>query len=104
SALQREGTGLVMELDAVYGVTASGINTLLCHRAAPSHPKGFSLALASWCASFVIKQPCEPVPVTSLGAHGPDAKRRVHRCAARLPARPGPAPLVATNSSPGVCS
>jgi hypothetical protein len=32
---RREGTGLVMELDAVYGVTASGINTLFRHRVAP---------------------------------------------------------------------
>jgi len=64
-----------------------------------------SLALASWCAGSVIKQPCEPVPVTyAPGAHGPDARRRVHRSAARLPARPRPVPLVATNSSPGVCS
>src|SRR5271157_4902120 len=69
----------------------------------PSGGKG--LALASWCAGSVIKQPCEPVPVSyAPGAHGPDARRRVHRCAARLPARPRPAPLGATNSSPGVCS
>jgi hypothetical protein len=33
---RREGTGLVMELDAVYWDTASGINTLLRHRVAPS--------------------------------------------------------------------
>src|SRR5271157_550567 len=60
------------------------------------------LALASWCAGSVIKQPCEPVLVTyAPGAYGPDAKCRVHRCAARLPARPRPAPLGATNSSPG---
>src|SRR5208337_2361705 len=66
--------------------------------------KGF-LAPASWCAGSAIKRPCEPVPVTHAPeGHRPDAKRRVHRCAARLPARPRPAPLVATNSSPGVCS
>src|SRR5208282_3941680 len=65
----------------------------------------FFLALASWCAGSVIKQPCEPVLVTyAPGAYGPDAKCRVHRCAARLPARPRPAPLGATNSSPGLCS
>src|SRR5271166_1118018 len=63
------------------------------------------LAPASWCAGSAIKRPCEPVPVTyAPGGHRPDAKRRVHRSAARLPARPRPAPLVATNSSPGVCS
>src|SRR5208337_1329827 len=57
----------------------------------------FGLALASWCAGSAIKRPCEPVPVTyAPGAHGPDAKRQVRRCAARLPARPRPAPLVAT--------
>ena len=65
----------------------------------------FSLAPASWCAGSAIKRPCEPVPVTHAPeGHRPDAKRRVHRSAARLPARPRPAPLVATNSSPGVCS
>ena len=64
-----------------------------------------SLAPASWCAGSAIKRPCEPVPVTyAPGGHRPDAKRQVHRSAARLPARPRPAPLVATNSSPGVCS
>src|SRR5208337_2542166 len=69
------------------------------------HRAGIGLALASWCAGSVIKQPCEPVPVTyAPGAHGPDPRRRVHRCAARLPARPRPAPLGATNSSPGLCS
>ena len=31
-------------------------------------------------------------------------KRRVHRCAARLPAQPGPVPLVATSSCPGACT
>jgi hypothetical protein len=63
------------------------------------------LALASWCAGSSIKRPCQLVPATlAPAAHHPDAKRRVHRCAARLPARPRPAPLVATNSSPGVCS
>ena len=56
-------------------------------------------------AGSAIKRPCEPVPVTHAPeGHRPDAKRRVHRSAARLPARPRPAPLVATNSSPGVCS
>src|SRR5271166_2737404 len=61
------------------------------------------LAPASWCAGSAIKRPCEPVPVTHAPeGHRPDAKRRVHRSAARLPARPRPAPLVATNSSPGV--
>jgi len=64
-----------------------------------------SLAPATWCAGSAIKQPCEPVPVTHAPeGHRPDAKRRVHRSAARLPARPRPVPLVATNSSPGVCS
>ena len=56
-------------------------------------------------AGSAIKRPCEPVPVTHAPeGHRPDAKRRVHRSAARLPARPRPAPLMATNSSPGVCS
>ena len=64
-----------------------------------------SLAPASWCTGSAIKRLCEPVPVTHApGGHRPDAKRRVHRSAAQLPARPRPAPLVATNSSPGVCS
>ena len=41
------------------------------------------LAPASWCAGSAIKRPCEPVPVTHApGGHRPDAKRRVHRCAA----------------------
>src|SRR5208337_4996556 len=64
-----------------------------------------SLAPASWCAGSAIKRPCEPVPVTHApGGHRPDAKRRVHRSAARLPAQPRPVPLAATNSSPGVCN
>ncbi len=65
----------------------------------------FFLALASWCAGSAIKRPCKPVPVTyAPGAHGPDARRRVHRSAARLPARPRPVLLVATNSFPGFYS
>ena len=52
------------------------------------------LAPASWCAGSAIKRPCEPVPVTHAPeGHRPDAKRRVHRSAARLPTRPRPAPL-----------
>ena len=43
------------------------------------------LALASWCAGSAIKRPCKPVPVTyAPGAHGTDARRRVHRSAARF--------------------
>ena len=75
--------------------------------ATPGNPASSNLCLApaSWCAGSAIKRPCEPVPVTHAPeGHRPDAKRRVHRSAARLPARPRPAPLVATNSSPGVCS
>src|SRR5208283_4134559 len=58
-------------------------------------PTQHRLALASWCAGSAIKRPCKPVPVTHApGAHGPDARRRVHRSAARLPARPRPVLLV----------
>src|SRR5271157_4592331 len=83
------------------------VKQISCHSADTfSSPRNKNfLALASWCAGSVIKQPCEPVLVTyAPGAYGPDAKCRVHRCAARLPARPRPAPLGATNSSPGLCS
>ena len=63
------------------------------------------LALASWCADLAIKRPCESVLATVVpAAHDRDATRRVHRCVARLPARPRPAPLGATNSSPGACN
>ena len=54
-----------------------------------------SLALASWCAGSAIMWPCQLVPARLAPAvHDPDAKRRVHRCAVRLPARPRPALLV----------
>jgi len=54
-----------------------------------------SLALASWCAGSEIMWPCQLVPARLAPAvHDPDAKRRVHRCAVRLPARPRPALLV----------
>jgi len=48
----------------------------------------FCLALTSWCAGFAIKRPCQLVPATlAPAAHDPHANRRVHRSAARLPAR-----------------
>jgi hypothetical protein len=48
-----------------------------------------SLALASWCAGSAIRRPAESVQATlAPGAHDPDANRRAHRWAARLPRRP----------------
>ena len=45
----------------------------------------FCLTLASWCASFAIKWPCQLVPATlAPAAHDPHANRRVHRCVAQL--------------------
>jgi hypothetical protein len=65
----------------------------------------FFLALASWCADLAIMRPSELVLVLVAPAvHERGATRRVRRYVARPPGRPMPAPLGATNSSPGACN
>src|SRR5512135_299601 len=65
----------------------------------------FFLALASWCARNALKRPSASVlAVLARGAPDPDANGPVPHCAAPLPARPRPALLGASNSSPGACN